>query len=50
MVNQPNSKYAGRQTPCAGDPLENIPSFATDSQLLPAVAQDASTGEVLMLA
>jgi phosphoribosyl-AMP cyclohydrolase len=30
--------------------LENIPNFTSIDQLLPAVAQDADTGEVLMLA
>lgn len=30
--------------------MENVPCFANDSALLPVIAQDADTGQVLMLA
>ncbi len=33
-----------------GAPLENIPNFESDEHLLPVVAQDAVSGQVLMLA
>ena len=50
VVNEAWPQYAEGQPSIAGDSLENIPNFITDDQLLPAVAQDVGTGEVLMLA
>ena len=51
VANNKDTRYADRQSfVSVGDILENIPNFTTDEQLLPVVAQDAASGEVLMLA
>src|SRR3954466_942407 len=47
LAREPDSRYAGLMTMQSN---ANIPDFSRGDGLLPAIAQDAETGEVLMLA
>ena len=42
--------HFAQATSIVSDPSRSIPNFSRGDGLLPAIAQDASTGEVLMLA
>jgi phosphoribosyl-AMP cyclohydrolase len=48
LVREPPVRYAGRSI--MDQTTEGIPDFSKGDGLLPAIAQDAETGEVLMLA
>jgi phosphoribosyl-AMP cyclohydrolase len=48
FVGEPNGEYAGRINMDTSP--ANLPDFSKNDGLLPTIAQDADTGEVLMLA
>ncbi len=50
MLLPPTSSSTNRSVRLAPSPSPSIPDFSAPGGLLPAIAQDAETGEVLMLA